>query len=74
MTTLFLLKQVGFGTIAYNQNLDEILKMYNEETDNGRYCGYSIYKVNATVDYSKMGYVQSWQYINSLEGEKCELK
>ena len=72
MTILYLLKQVGFGAIAYSDSWENIMKKYNKETDNGTYCGYSVYKVEAE-NYDKRGYVNGWIYLNSLKGEKCEL-
>lgn len=63
---LYVLKQIGFGVIVYNQNKEQIMEKYNEETDNDRYAGYFIHEVEISENFANMNVVDGFQYINSL--------
>lgn len=54
---IYILTKVGQGAISYNIDKDIIMTKYNEETDNGRFAGHNVYKVETTDCHSKMDYV-----------------
>lgn len=43
--TIYVLKSLSHGVIAYSCNKKEILTIYNQETNNGKYAGYSVQQV-----------------------------
>lgn len=60
---IYVLKQLGFGAIAYNQNKDVIVARLNEESDNGRFAGFEIKEVEIPEGMFELNSVDFWNYL-----------
>lgn len=64
--TIYVLTRVGFGAEAYSEDFEHIKKIYNDETDNDRFGGFFIHKLEITENVFKMNNVDFWGYLKKL--------
>ena len=60
---IYVLMQVGFGAIAYNEEEAIIEAKYMEETNNDTYAGFSIKEVEIPETMFNLNTVDFWNYL-----------
>ena len=66
MKKIYVLKKVGTGAIAFNENETIIESMYEEETQSGKYAGFSIQEVTIPESMFTLNPVDFWNYLTQI--------
>ena len=64
---IYVLKQTGVGAIAFNEEEAIIEAKYSEETENGKYSGFSIAEVEVPEEMLKLNQTDLWRYLTIVE-------
>ena len=60
---IYVLKQSGFGAIAFSEDEAIIKDKYDKETENGRYSGFSVKEVSIPKGIFKLNPTDFWRYL-----------
>ena len=60
---IYVLKQSGFGAIAFNEDEAIIEAMYEEETESGKYSGFSVREISIPEGMFKLNSTDFWRYL-----------
>ena len=60
---IYVLKQNGYGAIAFDEDEAIIKDKYNEETENGKYGGFSVREVYIPEGMFKLNQTDFWRYL-----------
>lgn len=60
---IYVLKQNGYGAIAFDEDEAIIEAMYEEETENGKYGGFSVREVHIPKGMFKLNQTDFWRYL-----------
>ena len=66
MTKYYVLKQSGIGAIAYNKDSAIIESMYEEETQQGRFSGFSIKEVEIPEEMFNLSTIDFWRQLTRI--------
>ena len=66
MKKLYVLRQKEFGAIAFNEDEAIIEAMYEAETQNGKYAGFSIKEATIPENIFKLEMVEFWNYLTKV--------
>ena len=67
---IYILKQVGFGAVAYNEDENIIKAKYMQETENNKYAGYFIKEVTVPsymLNRNRINEVDFWNYLSLIK-------
>lgn len=66
MAKYYVLKQAGVGAIAYNKDSTIIESMYEEETQQGRFSGFSVKEVEIPQEMFNLNITDFWTQLTRI--------